>query len=267
MDVAMQKQDQLLLQKLSSQHQDCTWREKDHRLDNEMNLLIKFPLCPPKPGVLQRQCTADDMVIWPVKRTLVEAMRQLQDDMLLAGVGAAEKGRIVCSFVQALADRNDLSDCRLLQLRRYVLNYLYRGLIAELDQKYRRLEGHFTWARTAPEFAQLNTDDGAGFLTMATRTLAEVADWVLPEEKLACVCSCARHINSFLTPGQGADDFTPALIYVASRCAIADLPAQLAYIRHYHPDPTSGVSGYCFESLYAAVHYIKITSTPGETTK
>ncbi|GIL49525.1 hypothetical protein Vafri_5854 [Volvox africanus] len=151
--------------------------------------------------------------------------------------------------------------------RTFGLDPLDRERDAVLSRRLAALAGFVTPAHleVSEQFQVPLASGEGGHVVAACKELKKMSLFKSPRDKLVQILNCCKIINEFLTSrraGAGADDFTPALIYVTIKAQPEALASNMAFVERYrHSNRLNGESEYFFVQMQGAVAFLE-TLTP-----
>ncbi|GIL73580.1 hypothetical protein Vretimale_5178 [Volvox reticuliferus] len=150
--------------------------------------------------------------------------------------------------------------------RTFGLDPLDRERDAVLSRRLAALAGFVTPAHleVSEQFQGPLAAGEGGHIVAACKELKKMSLYKSPRDKLVQILNCCKIINDFLTSrraGAGADDFTPALIYVTIKAQPEALASNMAFIERYrHSNRLNGESEYFFVQMQGAVAFLETLS-------
>ncbi|GLI64682.1 hypothetical protein VaNZ11_008036 [Volvox africanus] len=150
--------------------------------------------------------------------------------------------------------------------RTFGMDPLDRERDAVLSRRLAALAGFVTPAHleVTEQFQVPLASGEGGHVVAACKELKKMSLFKSPRDKLVQILNCCKIINDFLTSrraGAGADDFTPALIYVTIKAQPEALASNMAFIERYrYSNRLNGESEYFFVQMQGAVAFLETLS-------
>lgn len=198
-------------------------------------------------------------------------------------MSAQEYSDMVQDFYQKIQDRIDTlqvyeslnlekAETLMDYLEKYLMTRLYRSLFCpvwsddeETDLSVQKHIRSLHWVSAAQMDARINDTDleVQAMIDTAITDIIEMDSKRPPQDKLACIVRCSKHIFDILRLSNNepasADDFLPALIYIVLKANPPLLQSNIQFITRFSLPRRlmTGESGYFFTNMCCAVTFIK----------